>query len=84
MGGTPTTGQPIAMGKVWASFDNNGTRGQSPPFGPNIQLRGTLGAERSRAFSPSGSATPATAITTGQVRLGTDFWNLGTPDTYPP
>lgn len=81
MGATPTTGQTIAIGKVWASFDNNSTRTYPPAGGTAVALRGTLGSERNRATSPPGGSAAA-QITTGTASLS-DFWNLGTPDTYP-
>lgn len=81
MGQTPATGATIAIGKIWAAFDNNSTRSYPPAANTTIALRGQLGSERNRATSPPGGATAA-QITAGTASLS-NFWNLGTPDTYP-
>lgn len=89
MGTTPTTGNAISIGRVWSSFDTTAdgyTSGKVRPYPPpgstNISLRGTLGSQRNVATSPPGGSAAA-QITTGTASLS-NFWNLGTPDTYPP
>lgn len=81
MGATPVTGAEISIGKVWTAFKAGRT--YPPAVGQNVALRGTLGIEITGSYDPSGSLTFGTQITTTSASLGSDFWNLGTPNNYP-